>query len=94
MKYTAIAERQLLELKNNPALKKRYNAVKKAINLLSQNPRHPGLHTHEYLTLTEKFGKRIFEAYAENHSPGAYRVFWYYGEDKGQITIIYVVPHT
>ena len=35
----------------------------------------------------------VFEAYAENQTPGAYRIFWCYGPDKKQITIIAITPH-
>jgi hypothetical protein len=35
-------------LKGDPAHLKQYKAVKKSINLLAQDPHHPGLQTHEY----------------------------------------------
>jgi hypothetical protein len=45
-------------------------------------------------------GTKIFEAYAQNNTPGAYRVFWHYGPDargvKGRIsaiTIVAITPH-
>jgi len=45
------AQGQLDKLKTDKGLFKRYKAVKKAIQFLSQNPRHPGLQTHEFITL-------------------------------------------
>ena len=87
------ARNQLDNLKTDKGLSKRYKAVKKAMQFLSQNPRHPGLHTHEFTTLKGPKGEKVFEAYAEQSTPAAYRLFWYYGPDKNQITIISITPH-
>ena len=38
-------------------------------------------------------GEKVFEAYAEQLTPAAYRVFWYYGPAAKQITIIAITPH-
>jgi hypothetical protein len=35
----------------------------------------------------------VFEAYAENKTPAAWRIFWYYGPDRKQITILTITPH-
>lgn len=77
----------------NPALEKRLKAVRKALGFLQLNPKHPGLHTHKYTSLTGPHGGDVFEAYAENHTPGAYRIFWCYGPNKGEITILSIIPH-
>jgi hypothetical protein len=37
--------------------------------------------------------KKIFEAYAEQSTPAAYRIFWYYGPGNKQITVIAITPH-
>ena len=87
------ARKQLNKLKIDTGLSKRYKAVRKAIQFLSQNPRHTGLHTHEFITLKGANGEKIFEAYAEQSTPGAYRIFWHYGPSKNQITIIAITPH-
>jgi hypothetical protein len=36
---------------------------------------------------------KVFEAYAQNKTPGAYRVFWCYGPEQGEITVIAITPH-
>jgi hypothetical protein len=59
------ADEQLNILEIDKGLSKRYKAVKKAIQLLSQNPRHPGLMTHEFTSLKGPKGEKVFEAYAE-----------------------------
>lgn len=87
------AREQLSALKTDKGLSKRYKAVAKTIRFLSENPRHPGLSTHEFTTLKGPKGEKVFEAYAEQRTPAAYRVFWCYGPGEGQITIVAVTPH-
>ncbi|MDA8339709.1 MAG: hypothetical protein ACOYU2_05290 [Nitrospirota bacterium] len=87
------AKEQLNRLKTDKGLAKRYNAVKKTIQFLSQNPRHPGLQTHEFTSLKGPKGEKVFEAYAEQSTPAAYRIFWHYGPGNKEITIIAITPH-
>ncbi len=72
-----------------------FKQVLKCVELLAVNPRHPGLHTHEYHSLPHPYDphQKVFEAYAQNRAPGAYRVFWCYGPGKDQITLIAITPH-
>jgi len=72
-----------------------FKQVHKALTLLQANPRHPGLHTHEYLSLTHPWDpdSKVFAAYAQNRTPGAYRIFWCYGPGKKDITILAITPH-
>ena len=69
--------------------------VRKTLRLLFENPRHPGLQTHEFRSLPHPYkkGEKVFEAYAQQHTPGAYRVFWCYGPKQGEITIVTITPH-
>jgi len=83
---------QLKEIKKDKGLVKRYNAIQKTLKLL-QNPRHPSLETHEFTSLSGPKGEKIYEAYAEQNTPAAYRVFWYYGPSRKQITVIAVTAH-
>ena len=87
------ARKQLDKLKADKGLQKRYKAVKKAIRFLSHNPKHPGLQTHEFTSLEGPKGEKVFEAYAEQSTPAAYRIFWCYGPDKKQITLVAITPH-
>ena len=72
-----------------------FQQVRKTILLLADNPRHPGLQTHQYHSLQNPFDQKakVFEAYAQNRTPGAYRVFWCYGPDMSEITIIAITSH-
>ena len=91
--FTDQAKNQLEGLKKDRGLEKRYNAVKKSIYFLSENPRQKSLRAHEFTSLRGPKGEKIFEAYAEQSTPAAYRIFWYDGPDKNQITIIAITPH-
>jgi len=72
-----------------------FKQVHKTIVLLRNSPRHPGLNTHEYDSISNPFDgkKKVFEAYAQNKTPGAYRVFWCYGPGAKEITIITITAH-
>jgi hypothetical protein len=65
-------------------------AVQKTLALMETHLRHPSLHTHEYRDFD---GEKLFESYAQNSTPGAFRIFWHYGPQKGQITVVAIVPH-
>lgn len=72
-----------------------FKQVLKTLTLLADNPKHPGLNTHQYDSLEHPYNKKekVWEAYVQNNTPGAYRLFWCYGPEKGEITIIAITPH-
>ena len=65
----------------------------KALKLLSENPRHPSLKTHDIEVLSERYGERVWQSYLENKTSGAMRMYWVYGPDQKSITIIGLEPH-
>jgi len=93
LQWTEEARKAYNLLKITASQRKRYQAVKKTIKFLAMNPRHNSLQTHEYMSLKGPNGEKVFEAYAEQSTPAAYRVFWYYGPSKGVITIFAITPH-
>ncbi|MBI4925284.1 MAG: hypothetical protein HY843_05100 [Bdellovibrio sp.] len=93
LKFTLEADINLRILESNKGLEKRLNAVRKALGYLETNPRHPGLNTHKYSSLIGGNNEEVFEAYAENKTSAAYRIFWHYGPGKNAITIIAITPH-
>jgi hypothetical protein len=93
LKFSHQASKDLDELIENPSLKKHLKSVRKTLGHLELNPRHPSLHTHKYHSIQGPSGEMVFESYAENNSPGAYRIFWLYGPDTKSITIIAITPH-
>jgi len=72
-----------------------FKQVEKCVRLLLENPKHPGLNTHEFHSIEHPYVKngKVFEAYVQNRTPGAYRLFWCYGPAKGELTIIAITPH-
>lgn len=84
---------QLNELKRDPAKKGIAKAVAKSIILMAQNLRHPSLNTHKFGAISGPTGEEVFESYAQNNTPGAYRIFWYYGPGRQRITILEISSH-
>jgi len=100
LRFTLTADRQLTALESTPSQAALLAQVRKALSFLEVNPSHPGLHMHEFTSLTGVNGEKLFEAYAQNNTPGAYRIFFHYGPDeiKGNqrvpvITIVAINPH-
>lgn len=94
LSFTPGAKQTLKELKNSPHLEKRFKAVSKALKYLTEDPRHPSLQTHQYFSLSGPDGENIFEAYAEQNTSAAYRIFFYYGHNRGEIVVFAITPHT
>jgi mRNA-degrading endonuclease RelE of RelBE toxin-antitoxin system len=92
LKFTKEAKEQYKKLEE-PNYAKRIKAVRKTLAYLETNPRHPGLNTHEHTEYSRKYGKKVYESYVQNRTPGAYRVFWHYGPEKDVITILAIIPH-
>ena len=70
-----------------------FKKLVKALRYLGQNPRHNSLASHEIDDLTRKHGFKIFQSYLENNTPAAGRLFWAYGPEQGDITILAIEPH-
>ena len=87
------AESEYLALKKNPASQITFKAVRSSLDKMAVNLRHPSLNTHEFRSFAGPNGEKIFEAYAQNNTPGAYRIFWYYGPERGDVTILAITPH-
>lgn len=99
LKFTEESLRQFEQLGKSKSLAKQYKAVRNALRLLQNDPTHPGLHPHKYDSLSGPSNCDVFEAYAQNNTPGAYRIFWCYYPPKSKtqnlpcITIIAITPH-
>ena len=85
---------QKAEAKNLDAEERElFDKWSKSLELLSDNPRHPGLASHEIDDLSKKYGIKVWQSYLENRRAGARRMFWAYGPDKGVITILGIEKH-
>ena len=76
--------------KNDAELYKKWGS---ALKKLASNPFYPGLKSHEIEPLSKRYGMKVWESYLENKKSGARRMFWVYGPDKNDITIIGLEPH-
>ena len=63
------------------------------MRLLSQDPSYPSLHTHDIEPLTKRYGVKVWQSYLENNTSCAMRMYWVYGPDRQDITIIGLEPH-
>ncbi|MCD6358620.1 MAG: hypothetical protein J7L90_01510 [Dehalococcoidia bacterium] len=101
LRFKPTADKQLTTIEGDPSLKGILKQVRKTLGYLEINLRSKSLQTHEYESLTRRYGIKTFEAYAQQNTPGAYRVFWQYGPDEidesgkriSIITIIAITPH-
>jgi hypothetical protein len=99
--FTPIASGQLDALESGPSLAGVLKQVRKTLGYLETNLRAKSLQTHKHEALSRRYKKEIFEAYVQQDTPGAYRVFWHYGDDeidkRGRrtpcITVIFITPH-
>jgi hypothetical protein len=72
-----------------------FKQVNKTLRFLRADPRHPSLQTHEFRSLENPYDSsaKVFEAYVQQKTPSAYRVFWCYGPKRTQITVLSITPH-
>lgn len=101
LRFTSTADEQLTEIENDNSLKGALKQVRKTLGYLETDLRSKSLQTHEYYSLTKRYGQKVFEAYVQQNTPAAYRVFWRYGPDEKDkngrriaiITIIAITQH-
>ena len=79
--------------KAGKAEEKLYKLMGKAMRLIANDPRYPGLQTHEITALTRRYGMKVWQSYLENNKPAAGRFYWSYGPKKDEITITGLEPH-
>jgi len=67
-----------------------FKKLVKVLGYLSADPRHNSLSSHEISDLSRQHSLKIFQSYLENNTLGAGRIFWTYGPNKGDITVLAV----
>ena len=95
------ADEQLAYLENSPAHKGALKQVRKVLGYLETNLKAKSLRIHPFESLTKRYDIAVFQAYAQQNTPGAYRILWHYGPDgkdkKGKripiITVINITKH-
>ena len=78
-----------IKTKGKELYKKWGNALKK----LAEDPFYPGLRTHEIPPLSKRYGVKVWQSYLENKNSNARRMYWVYGPNQREITIIGLEPH-
>ena len=72
---------------------RKWKKVVRCLGKLERDPRHPGLASHPYEVLKGPNGEEIWESYVESDTPSAWRVWWFYGPNRGEITVTDLGPH-
>ncbi len=101
LRFKPTANEHLTRIETDSALKGVLKQVKKTLGYLETNLEAKSLQTHEYESLTRRYDRKVFEAYVQQDTPGAYRTFWHYGDDEidenGKripiITVVAITPH-
>src|SRR4051812_33568697 len=70
-----------------------FKKLVKTLTFLSANPKHNSLVSHEISELSRQYGMKIFQSYLENNTPAAGRIFWAYGPEQSEITVLAIEPH-
>ena len=91
--WTDEAKKIYSNLKSDASQERRYKDVKKTLTYLQTDLRHPSLETHEFRSIDGPNGEKVFEAYAQQKTPAAYRIFWFYGPSRGKITVLTITAH-
>ena len=76
LEFTDESKAQLAHLKGDKSLAAPFKAVTKALQFRQTDPRHNSLQSKPYDSLKSPDGERVFESYAQQTTPGAYRDFW------------------
>lgn len=91
---TATAQQIIDSLaKGKKADPKKLRKIRKTLDILAIDTRHPSLATHRYETLDKPFGVPVWQSYIEQGTPSAWRIWWYFGPADGTITILTLGPH-
>jgi hypothetical protein len=101
LRFTSTANDQLDSLENDHAMEGVLKQIRKTLGYLETNIRSNSLQTHEFESLSRRYGIKVFEAYVQQNSPSAFRIFWHYGPDEidrngkhiAIITILAITPH-
>lgn len=100
LRLTPAALETLRELERSPQQESLLKQVRKTLGLLETNLHHPSLQTHKFRSLHGPNGEEVFEAYVQNQTSAAYRIFFYYGPDRQEdkrripvLTIVAITPH-
>jgi hypothetical protein len=93
LRLTDTVRAQIKAVSENPAQAGLEFQLKAAITKLVHDPKFKGLNSHKYDYLNDRYGQDVWESYVQNNTPGAWRIFWFYGLRKDEITLVLATPH-
>lgn len=85
------AKRTLAHLRKRD-IKRARKAAAALKKLRQHGPFYPSLNSHKIESIKGPLGE-TWESYIENHTPGAWRIFWNYGPKTGVITVFLIREH-
>lgn len=74
LRFSEEAKSKLKGLEENKSKKGLLKQVRKVLGFMETNLKHPSLNTHKFDGISCYLGD-VFETYAQNKTPGAYRIF-------------------
>ena len=93
LRFTPTAAAVLDDLERSTQFEKKLKKIRNALGRLELDPRHRGLQSHRYESLSGPNGEPVWESYVENRTPSAWRIWWWYGPVQGQISVLSIGPH-
>lgn len=94
LRYYPDAAASLQRLTADAGLAKQRKAVLKALGLMEKDLRSRSLKTHKVKGVKCPHKSDLFEAYAQNRTSGAWRIFWCHDPaDKTILCIVDICPH-
>lgn len=92
LRFSEEAKQKRVALELDKSKKGLLKQLNKVLGFMETNLKHPSLNTHKFHGMSCNLGD-VFETYAQNNTPGAYRIFWAYGPGKGEIYILTITSH-
>lgn len=92
LQFSEAAKLKVKELELDKSKRGLLKQLRRVLGFMETNLKHPSLNTHKFSGITCSLGD-VFESYAQNNTPGAYRIFWAYGPGRREIYILDITPH-
>jgi hypothetical protein len=101
LKFSTEASNQYQALvAGGKATAQKLKKVQRALGRIEEDPRYPGLNSHQYENFPGAPDVKVWDSYVENNTPSAWRIFWMYGPDEivegkkiAVITMLAITPH-
>lgn len=88
---TAKVEKAMRSVKSDKRRSRRIATT--LAHLADEGPEYPSLQSHRFDALDKEIGETVWESWVESAVQDAWRVWWYFGPEKGQITVFLLGPH-